>query len=1120
MTAGSNFPGLLSNADTAPANLALSLGPDGLAAQPRMFKKHKVLPRPRRDDGPRYGVGNAAVLVQNDSPLTSAKPGRSPATRPARGPEPPPTPPAHSRNPSTDHPSDISPPRHPGTRPSTSDSDSYPPVTPLHHQSPPTPNLTPDRTPPGQATGQTPRRPPTASRNASKMTTDSKAESFQTARESPSGSSDSDSDAKPTLRLDSQSAKAPQAAARQFPGETTSVPQPVGLGLQLGPSPFDDGPAKRPQLSVRGDTAHGKAPVKAAEWDSDRMKNVTLRKHAGDGETVGDRPVTPTNATRAMWRIPVEESPIVYSARRIASDRFPTRRTPNNSETSVDARRSSVASTRSNASTVVGATVMLETGAPQRQRTLRHVRKQSALRDSGSDISSAPAPASGTPAADVVQQRRDPPASRTDEGVRDSIVSVATSNSISSRKARRSVRKNGGVPVVVIPERRSSIKSNSRPSSPQSASSRRSLSVRSVATSEESKSREPVPRFERLPQRSRSRAYSESDGPRPGDERTMDFPPVIPIRSSSLSAPTSRNASRRGSLTAESLRAHNLLQAQQAHQALVKASEELDTLYQQPGLGEPGQEESRLKPGAELSGNAKSIQATVRPNRGRDTLGEHGTRADGDEDRRTHLSVQNTPLSVVSVETTATSHAEVSEATAINIYSHQSKCVALIDHPAKPSETPSLELGRFPALAIPAPEPASSVKVPATPPQNFSIDNIDSPLRNPRAPPKPPAINFIPATPSGLTPTIERKKQVGNYFEITAEKPKMSLSLLRRALTSRSARDLSPPRFLSRRFSLSQSRSKQPQLRRRSSVDSPADESRLHPYWRPAYTDDEHCCCCSGCTDDECILDQDHGRPSNDQDRTYRYPPIDNRPAPPRRRLSERIKKTFAILPTRDDDFEDFPATSDDGPDRRTIRRTPSGNLRVMKRRQSMESLTRPADSQPYSTPPITQVGRGPARVWRSLSLKARSSLRRTKSEPTQSSSSTKTTTTTTAEAGREERKGDDAAAGTVGFRAAFSDKINLPRRVSERRRERRTQELRGKISGPKEVRDGVRDVVRPKSWQRPVEQQQQQQQQQQWQEAVDPRLGGGTGTPDADALYVWEQQRERQRFRKMRVQA
>jgi hypothetical protein len=37
----------------------------------------------------------------------------------------------------------------------------------------------------------------------------------------------------------------------------------------------------------------------------------------------------------------------------------------------------------------------------------------------------------------------------------------------------------------------------------------------------------------------------------------------------------------------------------------------------------------------------------------------------------------------------------------------------------------------------------------------------------------------------------------------------------------------------------------------------------------------------------------------------------------------------------------------------------------------------------------------------------------------------------------------------------------NIPQKISERRREKRSQRLRQMISGPKEVRDGVGEVIR-----------------------------------------------------------
>ncbi|EAQ92392.1 hypothetical protein CHGG_00627 [Chaetomium globosum CBS 148.51] len=1144
MTVGSDFRASLPNMGTSHADFALGLDSDRLEGHPRMFKKHKVLPHPRKDElqrsgSWRYGQGSEASLSQNGASPTLSPSLRLRASRSGRGPEPPPTPPAHSRTSSASHPADPSTPKLAGdSLSSADDAESRPPATPTNQQTLPTPNLTPDRTPPGPATSQTQQRPPITGRNSSKVTTGSRAESFTTARENPSSSDDDDG--KSTMRPGLASARTSQSTVRQVSRETRSVSQPVGLGLSLDPDSIADStPRIMPEFNkFDGEWASGeRGPNEAVrEWDSDLMRNVTIRKRRPSRpretrktEVVDDRAVTPTNATRAIRSMSLEESPIVYPSRRVASDRYPTRAAPVDSESSasIDIKRSSILSTKSNASTVVEAR-LVET-APQRRKTLRHVRKQSALRDSGSEVSPASsAPTSVSPAADGRRQRQESAVPRAAEAVRESYASTATNNSISSRKARRSVWNNGGVPVVVIPERRSSVKSNnSKSPSLRSTSSRRSRSLSSVPTSQPSKSRENVPVFER-PYR-RSRALSESDGSRAGDERTMDFPPVIPTRSSSLSAPTSRNVSRTGSLTAESLKTHNVFQAQQAHHALQNASRELDKLQNQPpptssdtlrngrGTDLPsatGKSESReptvpvgRTPREKQSRSGGSSVQTLRDSHG--TQRESGADRDEDPFYGTRLSVQNTPLSVASADTAPTSQAEVSEAMAVNIYPHQSKSVVLVDHSAKPSESSSLEQYKGPGLDIPVVKMTDvNGGVPVTPPQQFSVDDVDSPLRNPRAPPQPPAINFIPATPSGLTPTTEKQTQLGNYYEMTAEKPKRSLSLLKRALTRRTTSDYgpSPARpvgLLTRTFSLSRNirrRDERPRLKRRSTGDSgPQDETRLHPHWRPAYAEDERCDCGCCSSSDEDDYDDDHDDDHDDEDdRTYRYPPIDNRPAPfspsfpaPRRRLSERLKRTFAILPRRDDrdnwdngygnrggdgGYYDtaYPATADDAPDRRTIRRTPSGNLRVMKFRRSMESLTRgtpplvatatTANGRPYY-PPASQ--RRYTRLWRSLSLKARTSLRRGSSQRRDA-----------------ENSGDDGTGGTTGFLPTLGDRINFPRRLSERRREKRTQELRGKISGPREVRDGVGEVIRRNSWR------------------------------DRDALYVEAQQRERRLLR------
>jgi len=406
------------------------------------------------------------------------------------------------------------------------------------------------------------------------------------------------------------------------------------------------------------------------------------------------------------------------------------------------------------------------------------------------------------------------------------------------------------------------------------------------------------------------------------------------------------------------------------------------------------------------------------------------------------LSVQNTPFSQVSVET-GTSHAEVSEALAVNIYPHQNKSVLVVDHSNKPSESSSLERQKSSEPHTPRLGATDAEeKIPVTPPQAMSMDDVDSPLRNPRAPPEPPsmppgsmppAINFIPATPSGMTPAVEKQKQLGNFYELE-DTPKRRPSLLQRTLSRGRTRRTSeygpsparPVGLLKRTFSLSRSRKSQwddgdrPGVRRHSFADDrPADETRLHPFWRPAY-------------DDSASESEDDYAEETSGGRTYKYPRIDNRPWQPRRSLSARMKKTFAILPVRDDyDYEARDA------DRRTIRRTPSGNLRVMKFRKSLESMPRLQvnDARPYTAPGDTTLRPRQLRFWRSPKSSA-DSFRRS------------------------------------GLLPALGNKINIPRRMSERRREKRTQELRRMISSPREVRDGVGDVIRRNSYREAFERQ------------------------------------------------
>jgi len=308
-----------------------------------------------------------------------------------------------------------------------------------------------------------------------------------------------------------------------------------------------------------------------------------------------------------------------------------------------------------------------------------------------------------------------------------------------------------------------------------------------------------------------------------------------------------------------------------------------------------------------------------------------------------------------------------------------------------------------------------------TPPQpTHPMDEVDSPLRNPRAPPEPPAIKFIPPTPAA----VEEDRQLGYTLDdrpaTSGEKPKRTMSLMRRAFSNRRNSETAAqrPGFLTRTFSLGGRReladsstqtSKEtanPSTMYPSVIDQPADGSKLHPFWRPTH-----------------FWDDLEDRDSMDDEEFPRYPPPVERPTHPKRSLSGRLKRTFAILPIKDE-YEYQPYAMD----RRTMRRTPSGNMRVVKQR-SENSLRREA----YD--------------------------RRQFSEPHPSSDPEPF--------GYNFKEGNGGRVHTIpglGLRIEYVGWSGMRRRMSERKREQRSEKLRQSISGPRGVQSGVDDVLRRKN--------------------------------------------------------
>ncbi|KAI9048527.1 hypothetical protein LZ554_007360 [Drepanopeziza brunnea f. sp. 'monogermtubi'] len=991
----------------APPNVAYRAGT-------MLLKKHKILPHPREPlyypSTPPPNSRDLVIEAQTSSSTgsdTSSPPRLKHASRRIGAtvlPPTPPTPPNHSRQSSRGNPTLAPAPKFKTTSIASGDAPSTP-TTPHHSQSPPTPDVTPPRAMPLAF------RPPISDRYPSSRT-----DSFRTARETPYSS---DEDQASTVRPALNSARTSAAEVPQLLRKIRKRKE-VGLGLGLeSDNERTTTPRPRRGESVVFDgewAAGGEESEVEREWDDNLLRNVTVCKRPPTHpetlhlfideamkEVVVDDTVSPTSATRVVRGLPLQERIARHRLIRDSADRSSTENFAEliawpacvadpESPQSPDVRRTSTMSGNSVSSAVVEALVV--DGPPLRRKTLRHSKKRLGLRDFSSDQSERSSAPESVISNDP-RHRLHHAAARTPERRHRSLASNTTSNTTSSGgRSRKEVMRNGGIPVVVIPDRRSS--SKTRPPTLRSTSSKktkRSNSLHSAPRIQSSKYNEPGYFDMRL---SRNRTMSDSAGSG-HSVRTIDFPPSIPARRSSLSAPTSRNTSRAGSLTAESLNAHNMI-LKQKQETMAFANLEL--------LHPPVETERET----ETHSNLLNVDHNGDPFFGK------------------RLSAQATPFSQTSYETAGTS-AEVSEAMAVTLFSHQNRSVLVVQHRPSSEDSPST-LKQLNISDTPPAEMSVNEKLatgPVTPPQpSHPMDEVESPLRNPRDPPEPPAIKFIPPTPAGFDPWQEEDGQLGFDMDerpvSSGDKSKRKISLLRRAFSNRRNPEALVPTagLLKRTFSLSGGRrnvsdgSTQTSKERANLVtlypsvdDRPADAGKLHPFWRPSHFWDD--------------LERD--RYFEDED--YGYPPIDNRPPPPQRTLSQKLKRTFAILPIEENHYHD---TRPHATDRRTIRRTSSGSMKVVKQR-SNTSLRRDGnhrnmykeDRSPVTGPPPGSFGYG-------------------------------------------FKEGNGGRVHTIpglGLRVEYVGWSGMRDKLREKRREQRSEKLRASISGPKGVKNGMDDVLR-----------------------------------------------------------
>lgn len=619
-------------------------------------------------------------------------------------------------------------------------------MTPTKPSHPPTPETTPPRTTPSTY------RPSLS--QFGHVSVSSRAESFQTAREmisdgetvTPRRSAQSlhrQKKRRPHKHQSSQNESPHGSSVASF-GDDMSTPVQSNETLRPTRIESDDGCDEERARScdrrprIRTKKSHDRLALDGNDEDLPPIRGRKLRDRVKDGQNSMASPSLEQFREEIGWPLAEEEF-----------------------------RRSSGVSTSSTIEAMI-----IDAPRPA-NRTLRHTEKRQSLR-------SASSPQTKSERTSLVsspdfQHRLVHKAARITEQVRKSIaseISVAASSSPGGPPRNIEV-----VPVVVIPERRSSLHSSQSVSrDPSKAGSRRS----SQRTASARKSRPPSLDLTR--QRKRSCSDSIAAAAPASDPRGRNIGrPMIPPRSSSLSAPTSRDSSRRASFTSEGLQNQDILKDPEMDKGPIE----------QP---EPKPDNHTLTAGhQEVSDVLKTQSIWI-----------------GVEDI-TRLRPPSLPFTPASVASSSPGLIEIKEARTVTFFPHNNESLLLVDQHVRSALEP-----QEPQL-----DDCQAPRDPQTPenllPQSSSL--VDSPLRNPRPPPKPPIHNVIAPTPEDEADW--QLRAADDSTDLNGNHPRRFGSL-RRGWVVRPRSD-SFDRFV-RSLSVTSAKN------RKAGRDI---DSRLHPFWRP-----------------------------------------------------------------------------------------------------------------------------------------------------------------------------------------------------------------------------------------------------------------------------------------------
>lgn len=513
---------------------------------------------------------------------------------------------------------------------------------------------------------------------------------------------------------------------------------------------------------------------------SNRSSRTALK--FGDG--------TPTNLAKSLsLRERVEkssQSPMRASTERFAEQmQWPLR----NGSLDIDAKLREVDHRRfsqmSANSTVVEA-IVIDT-PPKRQRTLRHTGRISTLTSLDNSLSHSNR--SSLISADQPSRRLHRHAKSPEGGTKRSYVS----DSVTSRTSSLAKVRHDTIPVNVIPERGSSLKSSA-------ISSRHLLRAISLTSARQQSSRpttapdETIGYFDLSSQQRRTRSVivPEITPLKPEWRIARETPPALLAQKSSPSVPASRNFSRATSAASASNIAHD---------------------------GEEGR-----------SSQSQPVLQITEPNDTQNTSLDRSSTGDWSALRPRSALV--TPFSLRSARSSTPGTLEVDEATAVSIYPHTNKSILVVQQlprrNSQPAEHSTIVAGNA-SFVIPGPDKSAIIhQSPLTPEDPVFEERhlINSPLKNPREPPQPPDFKIIPPTPANNTPVDDIDRRPGQQPPPGILKNRGPLTMMKRAFSSRrySESFVAPiSRTLLRRRTIS--------ARAPSVGENP--ENKLHPFWRP-----------------------------------------------------------------------------------------------------------------------------------------------------------------------------------------------------------------------------------------------------------------------------------------------